>query len=89
MQTLSFIKADTLGSLLCKHSGLNFSNKSVINDQYYICQKKSIVLFYLLTCLLSLLTLIGMREGTFIPLCFLDWILSAEFLSKLSKLFWR
>ena len=28
------------------------------------------------------LTLIGMREGTFIPLYFLDWILSAEFLLK-------
>ena len=31
------------------------------------------------------LTLIGMREGTFIPLYFLDWILSGEFLSKISK----
>ena len=30
------------------------------------------------------LTLIDMREGTFIPLYFLDWILSAEFLSKQS-----
>ena len=33
------------------------------------------------------LTLIGMREGTFHPLPFLDQILSADFLSKLSKLF--
>ena len=30
------------------------------------------------------LTLIGMRKDTFIPLYFLDWILLAEFLSKLS-----
>ena len=30
----------------------------------------------------NILTLIGMREGTFIPLYFLDWILSAEY-------FWR
>ena len=37
----------------------------------------------------SRLTLIGMRKGTFIPFSFLDWILSAEFLSKTSKLFWR
>ena len=29
-----------------------------------------------------LLTPIGMRQGTFTPLSFLDWILSAEFLSK-------
>ena len=35
------------------------------------------------------LTLIVMREVTFIPLSFLDWILSAEFSSKTSKLFWR
>ena len=35
------------------------------------------------------LTLIGMREGTFQPLSFLDQILSAEFISKISKLFWR
>ena len=33
------------------------------------------------------LTLIGMREGTFIPLSFLDLTLSAEFLSKISKKF--
>ena len=33
------------------------------------------------------LTLIGMRGGTFISLSFLDQILSADFLSKLSKLF--
>ena len=32
------------------------------------------------------LTLIGMTEGTFHPLSFLDQILSAEFLSKNSKL---
>ena len=31
------------------------------------------------------LTLIGMREGTFIFLSFLDWTLSAEFLSKIFK----
>ena len=31
------------------------------------------------------LTLIGMREGTFHPLSFLDQILPAEFLSKISK----
>ena len=37
-------------------------------------------------CTILILTLIGMREGTFIPLYFLDWIFSAEFLSKLSKL---
>ena len=35
------------------------------------------------------LTLIGMREGTFQPLSFLDQILSAEFISKISKLFWK
>ena len=33
------------------------------------------------------LTLIGMRQGTFHPLSFLDQILSAEFLSKISKVF--
>ena len=38
---------------------------------------------------IAMLTLIGMRQGTFTPLSFLDWILSAEFLSKISKLFWR
>ena len=37
----------------------------------------------------SWLTLIGMREGTFHPLSFLDQILSAEFLSNISKLFWE
>ena len=36
-----------------------------------------------------LLTLIGMREGTFHPLSFLDQILLAETLSKNFKLFWR
>ena len=35
------------------------------------------------------LILIGMRGDTFTSLSFLDQILSAEFLSKLSKLFWR
>ena len=35
------------------------------------------------------LTLIGMREVTFHPLSFLDQILSAEYLSEISKLFWR
>ena len=35
-----------------------------------------------------LLTLISMREGTFHPLSFLYQILSAEFLSKISKLVW-
>ena len=34
------------------------------------------------------LTLIGMRGDTFISLSFLDQILSAEFLWKISKLFW-
>ena len=34
----------------------------------------------------NLLTLIGMREGTFHPLSFLDKILSADFLSKIPKL---
>jgi hypothetical protein len=34
-----------------------------------------------------LLTLIGMMGDTFISLSFLDQILSADFLSKLSKLF--
>ena len=33
------------------------------------------------------LTLISMREGTFIPLYFLDWILSVEVLFKLFKHF--
>jgi hypothetical protein len=33
------------------------------------------------------LTLIGMRGDTFISFSFLDQILSADFLSKLSKLF--
>ena len=37
-------------------------------------------------CDKDLLTLNGMREGTFPPLSFLDQILSAEFLSKNSKL---
>ena len=37
----------------------------------------------------SRLTLIGMRKGTFLPLSFLECILSAEFLSDISKLFWR
>ena len=37
----------------------------------------------------SCLTLIGMRQGTFHPLSFLDQTLSAEFLPKISKLFWR
>jgi hypothetical protein len=36
-----------------------------------------------------ILTLIGMMRNTFIPLSFLDQIFSAEFLSKISKLFWR
>ena len=35
------------------------------------------------------LTLNGMRQGTFYPLSFLDQTLSAEFLPKMSKLFWR
>ena len=35
------------------------------------------------------LTLIGTREGTFHPLSFLDQILSAEYFSEISKLFWR
>ena len=35
------------------------------------------------------LTLIGMRGDTFISLSFLDPILLADFLSKISKLFWR
>ena len=35
------------------------------------------------------LTLIGMREALSTPLSFLDHILSAEFLSKNSKHFWR
>ena len=35
------------------------------------------------------LTLIGMRRGTFHPLSILDQTLSAEFLPKISKLFWR
>ena len=38
---------------------------------------------------LHTLTLNGVREGTFIPLSFLDWIMSAEFSSKISKSFWR
>jgi hypothetical protein len=36
---------------------------------------------------LPVLTLIGMRGDTFISLSFFDQILSADFLSKLSKLF--
>ena len=35
------------------------------------------------------LTLIGMRQGTFHPPSFLDQTLSAEFLPKISKLFWK
>ena len=35
------------------------------------------------------LTLIGMMGDTFISFWFLDQILSAELLSKISKLFWR
>ena len=37
----------------------------------------------------GLLILIGMRGDDFISLFFLDKILSAEFLSKISKHFWR
>ena len=46
-------------------------------------------LFGLWTLFKAVLTLIGMRGDTFISLSFLDQILSAEFLSKISKLFWR
>ena len=42
---------------------------------FYLCVKLKIV------------TLIGMRGDTFISLTFFDQILSAEFLSKISKLF--
>ena len=38
---------------------------------------------------LMLLTLIGMMGDSFISLSFLDQILSAKLLSKISKLFWR
>ena len=37
----------------------------------------------------NLLTLFGMRGDTFISLSFLDQILSADYLSKNFKLFWR
>ena len=33
------------------------------------------------------LTLIGMMDGTFIALSFLDWILPAEFFQKFPKVF--
>ena len=35
------------------------------------------------------LTLSGMEQGIFTPMSLLDHILSAEFFSKISKLFWR
>ena len=38
---------------------------------------------------LVVLTLSGLREGIFHPQSFLDQILSAEYLSEISKLFWR
>ena len=37
----------------------------------------------------TFLTLIGIRYDIFMALFFLEQILSAEFLSKVSKLFWR
>ena len=42
-----------------------------------------------LTVLTQIVDLIGMKEDTFHSLSFLDQILSADFLSKVSKLFWR
>ena len=39
--------------------------------------------------LLILLTLSGTGQGTFTLMSLLDQILSAEFFSKISKLFWR
>ena len=44
---------------------------------------------YIWTKQYYLLSLIGMRENTLHSLSFLDQIFSAEFLSKISKLFWR
>ena len=37
---------------------------------------------------IAALNLIGMKKGTFHPLFFFDQILSAELISKISKLFW-
>ena len=42
-----------------------------------------------MTFSMTMLTLIGMRQGTFHPLSFLDRTLSADFLPKISELFWR
>ena len=42
-----------------------------------------------MTFLWQILTLSGTGQDIFIPLFLLDQILSAEFLSKISKLFWR
>ena len=49
------------------------------------CQKRSGLPRQLKTHM----TQFGMRKGTFYPLSFLDQTLSAEFLPKKSKLFWR
>jgi hypothetical protein len=61
-----------------------------IFSEYTLIQSPTYLLTYFLRRKNSLsnLTLIGMREGTFHPLSFLDQILSAKFLSKISKLFW-
>ena len=48
------------------------------------CFDQKVSVYYVL-----LLALIGMRQGTFQPLCFLDQTLLAEFIPKSSKLFWR
>ena len=63
---------------------------------FFVLHKSSAVL-YCTRCFKSMnrkncsfgLTLIGMRGDAFISLSFLDQILSAEFLSKIPKLFWR
>ena len=45
--------------------------------------------FRIITARYVLLTLIGMRQGTFHPLSFWIRFSAAVFLSKISKLFWR
>ena len=61
-----------------KQSGVEMSCSSIFRPYGNIVNPK---------CTVGEVTL--MREGTFIPLFFLDWTLSSKFLSKISKLFLR
>ena len=77
------------------HKGLSIQETGYLD--WAIFQKTShncLDLYYvqsfsqcLLLVFLVLSTLFGMGGDTFIPLSFLDWILSAKFISKISKLF--